>query len=352
MAPPRLSLLAFALLCAFAGSAAANPTGATVVDRQGRRLDQRQDAHRHQRARHDHQLAGLLDRARRADPLHPADARAAPSSTASSARTRPSLLGRLQSNGRVFLINPNGIVFGAGARIDVGGLVASTLDLGDADFLAGRLNFAGPASAGALTQLGQITTASRRPGAADRAAAREQRRHHLAAGRDPARRRPQRAARRHRQSGPAGDRHGAGRRSAEPRQADRRRRPDRHPCRPDRPERHPERRPRRGRPRRRDLPEGQQRGDARRRPAGSAPAAAPAARSRSTPATAHSRPPAAIDAAGSDGGGGAVRLLGRDVAPERRDGRCLRRDAAAARSWSAATTRARTRRWPTLAPPK
>src|ERR1700674_3733228 len=28
--------------------------------------------------------------------------------------------GTLQSNGRVFLINPNGIVFGAGARIDVG----------------------------------------------------------------------------------------------------------------------------------------------------------------------------------------------------------------------------------------
>jgi filamentous hemagglutinin family protein len=37
-----------------------------------------------------------------------------------------SLLGRLQSNGRVFLINPNGIVFGTGSRMDVGGLVAST----------------------------------------------------------------------------------------------------------------------------------------------------------------------------------------------------------------------------------
>jgi len=48
-----------------------------------------------------------------------------------------SLLGRLESNGRVFLINPNGIVFGQGSRIDVGGLVASTLDLSNADFLAG-----------------------------------------------------------------------------------------------------------------------------------------------------------------------------------------------------------------------
>ena len=31
MAPPRLTVLAFALLCAFAGGAVANPTGATVV---------------------------------------------------------------------------------------------------------------------------------------------------------------------------------------------------------------------------------------------------------------------------------------------------------------------------------
>ena len=47
-----------------------------------------------------------------------------------------SILGALQSNGRVFLINPNGILFGAGAQIDVAGLVASSLKLSDADFLA------------------------------------------------------------------------------------------------------------------------------------------------------------------------------------------------------------------------
>jgi filamentous hemagglutinin family protein len=52
-----------------------------------------------------------------------------------------SILGALQSNGRVFLINPNGIVFGAGSQIDVGGLVASTLNLSNADFLAGRMRF-------------------------------------------------------------------------------------------------------------------------------------------------------------------------------------------------------------------
>jgi filamentous hemagglutinin family protein len=31
------------------------------------------------------------------------------------------ILGTLQSNGRVFLINPNGIVFGAGSTVDVAG---------------------------------------------------------------------------------------------------------------------------------------------------------------------------------------------------------------------------------------
>ncbi|HSN32202.1 MAG TPA: filamentous hemagglutinin N-terminal domain-containing protein, partial [Ideonella sp.] len=52
------------------------------------------------------------------------------------------ILGQLQANGRVFLLNPYGVVFGAGARVDVGALVASTLNLSNADFLAGlyRLN--------------------------------------------------------------------------------------------------------------------------------------------------------------------------------------------------------------------
>ena len=68
------------------------------------------------------------------------------------------LLGKLQSNGRVFLVNPNGITFGAGARVDVAGLVASTLGLSDADFLAGRLRFAAGPRAGGLTQLGTIVT--------------------------------------------------------------------------------------------------------------------------------------------------------------------------------------------------
>ncbi|WP_273146076.1 MBG domain-containing protein [Ferrovum myxofaciens] len=37
--------------------------------------------------------------------------------------------GRLNANGQVFLIDPNGIIFGKGAQVNVGGLVASTMDL-------------------------------------------------------------------------------------------------------------------------------------------------------------------------------------------------------------------------------
>jgi filamentous hemagglutinin family protein len=70
------------------------------------------------------------------------------------------ILGALQSNGKVFLINPNGIVFGAGARVDVNGLVASTLNLSNADFQAGNLRFNEAGAAGDVSNQGAITTPS------------------------------------------------------------------------------------------------------------------------------------------------------------------------------------------------
>ncbi len=39
------------------------------------------------------------------------------------------IYGHLNANGQVYLIDPNGILFGKGAQVNVGGLVASTLDL-------------------------------------------------------------------------------------------------------------------------------------------------------------------------------------------------------------------------------
>ena len=70
------------------------------------------------------------------------------------------ILGALQSNGRVFLINPNGIVFGAGSQINVAGLVASTLNLSKDDFLNNRMKFTDGAGAGSVVNQGSITGGS------------------------------------------------------------------------------------------------------------------------------------------------------------------------------------------------
>ncbi|MFJ1257785.1 GLUG motif-containing protein [Cupriavidus sp. CuC1] len=51
--------------------------------------------------------------------------------------------GQIDANGRIFLVNPNGIVFGHGAQVNVGGLVASTQNISDADFNNGTYRFAG-----------------------------------------------------------------------------------------------------------------------------------------------------------------------------------------------------------------
>jgi filamentous hemagglutinin family protein len=51
--------------------------------------------------------------------------------------------GSLLANGRVFLLNPNGVLFSPTARVDTGGLVASTLGMSDADFLNGQYRLQG-----------------------------------------------------------------------------------------------------------------------------------------------------------------------------------------------------------------
>ena len=51
--------------------------------------------------------------------------------------------GTLLANGRVFFVNPAGVYIGNGARINVNQLVASALNISDADFINGKYNFAG-----------------------------------------------------------------------------------------------------------------------------------------------------------------------------------------------------------------
>ena len=66
------------------------------------------------------------------------------------------IYGQLSANGKVFLVNGNGVFFGASARVDVGGLIASSLALPDGDFLAGRYTFSGSPQAGAVRNEGSI----------------------------------------------------------------------------------------------------------------------------------------------------------------------------------------------------
>lgn len=60
--------------------------------------------------------------------------------------------GQLAANGQVFLVNPAGVLFGAGARVNVGGLVASTLDISDSDFHEGRRRFKGTSKASVVNE--------------------------------------------------------------------------------------------------------------------------------------------------------------------------------------------------------
>lgn len=67
------------------------------------------------------------------------------------------ILGQLQANGRVFLSNPNGVLFGAGARIDVGSLVATNLSMDTDEFMRNRVRlFDRGNSRGSVVNAGSI----------------------------------------------------------------------------------------------------------------------------------------------------------------------------------------------------
>jgi filamentous hemagglutinin family protein len=69
------------------------------------------------------------------------------------------ILGKLQSNGSVWLINPRGIFFGQNSVVDVGGLLASTLSITNENMFSGRLTLSkgSGSNAGDIVSEGLIT---------------------------------------------------------------------------------------------------------------------------------------------------------------------------------------------------
>jgi len=67
------------------------------------------------------------------------------------------LQGALNATGKVFLVNPNGVLISTGATVNTGGFLASTLNITDDDFNKGNYTFKGNGSTTSVTNLGTIT---------------------------------------------------------------------------------------------------------------------------------------------------------------------------------------------------
>lgn len=69
------------------------------------------------------------------------------------------IYGSLNATGSLFLVNPNGVLFGQGAQVDVGSLVATGMNISNADFLGGRYQFNADAGTGSVVNQGVIKAA-------------------------------------------------------------------------------------------------------------------------------------------------------------------------------------------------
>jgi|GEM_PF-1340545 len=69
------------------------------------------------------------------------------------------IFGRISANGQVVLTNPQGVYFGRSARVDVGGLVATTNSISDANFMAGNNRYERNGSTGAVINEGELKAA-------------------------------------------------------------------------------------------------------------------------------------------------------------------------------------------------
>jgi large exoprotein involved in heme utilization and adhesion len=60
------------------------------------------------------------------------------------------------ASGQVILINPNGVYFAPSASVDVGGLIATTHELVDRDFLEGNYQFKRNGATGKIINDGEL----------------------------------------------------------------------------------------------------------------------------------------------------------------------------------------------------
>lgn len=65
--------------------------------------------------------------------------------------------GTIRANGQIYLVNPSGVLFGPSARVDVGGLAATTHSISDQDFNAGNMHFQRNGANGKVINRGSIT---------------------------------------------------------------------------------------------------------------------------------------------------------------------------------------------------
>jgi filamentous hemagglutinin family protein len=66
------------------------------------------------------------------------------------------IFGQITANGQVILSNPSGVFFGKDARVDVGGLIATTHGIGNADFMAGKNRFERNDSTASVVNEGEL----------------------------------------------------------------------------------------------------------------------------------------------------------------------------------------------------
>ena len=113
----------------------------------------------------DHQLEHVQHRDRRLGDLQSADSSSVTLNRVTGGLGPSVIYGTITANGRVFIINRDGMLFGRNAVINTAGFLATTNDISNADFMAGRMNFNIPGRGNAsIVNLGTITA----PAAASR----------------------------------------------------------------------------------------------------------------------------------------------------------------------------------------